>query len=224
MYRYETHLHTSVGSACSDFTPEEIVEKYTRLGYAGIFVSDHFLNGNTTVPRDLPWKERIALFCEGYRRVKKQAEGSGLDVFFAWEYSYKGTDFLVYNLGGEWLAEHSEIMDMRVTEFGPYAKEHGGLVVQAHPYREDFYIDHIRLFPRSVEGMETLNACRREHENKLADIACDVYGLSKTAGSDIHHKAQTFFAGMEFETKLTSEADYAERIRKGEGKIFTLRD
>ena len=98
MYRYETHLHTAITSACSVFQPEEIVEKYTRLGYAGVFVTDHFLNGNTTVPAELPWAERVKTFMQGYRAVKAQAEGTGLDVFFGFEYSYRGTDFLVYGL------------------------------------------------------------------------------------------------------------------------------
>lgn len=88
MYRYETHLHTSVTSACSVFTPEEVVEKYTRLGYAGIFVTDHYLRGNSSVPRDLPYEERVARYFDGYRAVKKCAEGSGLSVFFGVEISH----------------------------------------------------------------------------------------------------------------------------------------
>lgn len=222
MYRYETHLHTSLVSACSQFTPREIVGKYTGLGYAGIFVTDHFLNGNTTVPRDLPWKTRIGLFCEGYEEVKRVAEGSGLDVLFGFEYSYKGTDFLVYGLSGEWLLAHPEIMDMTVRQFCGFAREAGGLVVQAHPYREADYIDHIRLFPSDVDGIETRNACRIPRENHLAALLAKAYGLPETAGSDIHTAAQRHLAGMEFEEKLRSEEDFVQKIKNAEGRIFTL--
>ncbi len=223
-YRYETHLHTALISACSRFQPQEIVEKYVRLGYAGVFVTDHFLNGNTAVPRELPWKERIRRFFDGYRAVCECAKGTPLSVFSGWEYSYKGTDFLVYGLGEDWLFLHPEIMEMSVSQFCPFARREGGLVIQAHPFREAFYIDHIRLFPSAVDGLETINACRDERCNRLADNLAREYGLCKLAGSDIHTKDQKLLAGMQFQTKLTSELDFSERIKRGEGELFTLID
>ena len=223
-YRYETHLHTSLVSACSCFTPREIAEKYARLGYAGIFVTDHFLNGNTTVPRTFGWEARIDLFCTGYRAVKQEAKDFGLSVFFGLEYSYKGTDFLVYGLDAEWLLAHPEIMDMTLREFCAFARNEGGLVVQAHPYREADYIDHIRLFPSDVDGIETMNACRTARENFLAETLAKAYGLSQTAGADIHTRAQKTLAGMEYDKELPSERESVRRVKCGEGKIFTLAD
>lgn len=223
MYRYETHLHTAITSACSRFAPQEIIGKYTRLGYAGIFVTDHFLNGNTTVPQGLEWERRIARFCAGYRLVKKVAEGL-LDVFFGLEYSYKGTDFLVYGLDEEWLLAHPEIMEMQVTAFVPFARSEGGLVIQAHPYREAHYIDHIRLFPSVVNGVEVINANMDERTNRLAGIMANSYDLLTTAGSDIHGAGQVNLAGVEFKEKIKSERDFVNKVKRGEGSIFTLTD
>ncbi len=223
MYRYETHLHTKLTSACASFTTDEIVEKYTRLGYTGIFVTDHFLNGNTTVPRDLPWAERVARFCEGYRAVKRAA-GDRLQVFFGLEYSYKGTDFLVYGLNGGWLLDHPEMMQLKTSEFCPFARGFGALVVQAHPFREANYIDHVRLFPSVVDGMETLNANRDERCNRLADNLANEYSLVKTAGSDIHQAVQNRLAGLQFSTPLVDENDFVRRVKAGEGSIFELQD
>ncbi len=42
-YQYETHLHTSEVSACSVAPAVELVHFYKKLGYAGIFVTDHFV-------------------------------------------------------------------------------------------------------------------------------------------------------------------------------------
>lgn len=224
MYRYETHLHTALTSACSRFMPDEIVEKYVRLGYAGVFVTDHFLNGNTTVPPDLPWDERVDRFCGGYCAVKACAEGTGLCVFFGFEYSYKGTDFLVYGLEEKWLLEHEEIMGMTTSDFCRFARKEGGLVIQAHPCREDFYIDHIRLFPSVVDGFETLNASRNERCNRLSEMFADEYAIVKTAGSDIHAPAQKALAGMEFSSPLQGGADFAHRVKAGAGRLFTLTD
>ena len=55
--------------------------KYKEEGYTGIIVTDHFFNGNTTVPRDLPWEERVELFCKGYENAKAKGDEIGLDVY-----------------------------------------------------------------------------------------------------------------------------------------------
>lgn len=224
MYRYETHLHTNLISACSNFTPEEIVEKYTALGYAGIFVTDHFLNGNTTVSRNLSYEERVRAYCNGYEAVKKAAEGSGLSVFFGIESSYYGTDFLFFGLDGEWYRTHPEILGLTTRQLCHYIREAGGLVVQAHPYHEAPFIDHMRLFPADVDGIETWNACKSDRANRLADILANEYSLVKTAGSDIHTKGQKMLAGVQFETPIKDEKDFALRVKAGEGKIFRMVD
>ncbi|MBO5045854.1 MAG: PHP domain-containing protein [Clostridia bacterium] len=224
MYRYETHLHTHLISACSNFTPEEIVEKYISLGYAGIFVTDHFLNGNTTVSRDLPYKERVRAYCKGYEAVKKAAEGSGLSVFFGIESSYYGTDFLFFGLDGEWYESHPEILSLTTRQLCHYIREAGGLVVQAHPFHEAPYIDHMRLFPSDVDGIETQNACKSDRANRLADNLANEYSLAKTAGSDIHTKGQKMLAGVQFETPIKDEKDFVLRVKAGEGELFRLVD
>ena len=224
MYRYETHLHTSVSSACSRFTPEEIIEKYTRLGYAGVFVTDHYLRGNSSVPKDLPYDERVKLYFDGYRAVKKCAKGSGLDVFCGVEISHFGTDFLFFGLDEEWYVNNPAIMTETPREFCHRALDAGALVLQAHPYRERHYIDHLRLFPSDVEGIEIVNATEGERSNNLAKILAEAYNLKISAGSDIHRASQEELAGMEFQEKLKSEQDFIDKIRRGEGSVFTLTD
>lgn len=49
-----------------------------------------------------------------------------------------------------------------------FLMESGALVIQAHPFREADYIEYIRLFPRSVLGVEDINACRGDKENEFA--------------------------------------------------------
>ena len=59
MFLYDVHVHTSEASKCAPQSAAEMVEEYHAKGYRGIIVTDHFLNGNTRVPADLPWKERV---------------------------------------------------------------------------------------------------------------------------------------------------------------------
>ena len=46
IYRYETHLHTSPVSKCGKVSVRENLEFYKELGYDGVFITNHFLDGN----------------------------------------------------------------------------------------------------------------------------------------------------------------------------------
>ena len=56
-YLYETHMHTSEGSACGQSAGAEMARAYAENGYTGIIVTDHFFYGNTAADRRLPWSE-----------------------------------------------------------------------------------------------------------------------------------------------------------------------
>lgn len=122
MYKYETHMHTREASACAWSSGAEMAEKYKSEGYTGIIVTDHFFNGNSAIPRDLPWKERIELYCKGYENAKARGDRIGLDVFFGFEYGDGGSDFLVYGLDKQWLIENDHILDIGLTNFLEYAR------------------------------------------------------------------------------------------------------
>ncbi|MGN1234907.1 MAG: PHP domain-containing protein [Christensenellaceae bacterium] len=221
MYKYELHCHTARTSACSRLRAEEIVELFLANGYTGVFITDHFLNGNTTVNQTLPlapYERKIEEFCKGYEEVKAAAAGR-LDVFFGFEYSYLGTDVLCYGWKEEELKAFPEIMQMSMKEFCLFAPAHGAIAVQAHPFREDWYIDHIRLYP-DCEGVETLNSSRGELCNRLGRFYAESYGKIQTGGSDIHHAAQKMLSGMAFEERLTSERHLVQLLRAGKGRIL----
>ena len=160
MYRYETHCHTLYASACSELDAETLVRLYRENGYDGVIVTDHFLNGNTAVDLTKPWRAQIDDFYAGYERAAEAGARAGLKVFFGFEYSYLGTDFLTYGLTREWLKEHPGLLDLGTRAYLALARGCGALCIQAHPYREANYIDHIRLYPSDVDGMETINAAR----------------------------------------------------------------
>ena len=76
MFKYETHMHTKEGSACSSAPAADMARAHKEAGYDGIFVTDHFFNANTAVPRDLPWEERIDRYFLGYEHAKESATRS----------------------------------------------------------------------------------------------------------------------------------------------------
>ena len=164
-------MHTLPVSRCARYNVRENLEFYKSLGYDGIFITNHFLDGNINIDKTLPYEERVKFYFTDYYEALELGKEIGIKIFLGVEISYRGTDFLIYGLDEKWFLEHPEIMDMKKSEELPFLASHGALVIQAHPYRQDKHIDHIRLFPHCIEGVETINACRTELENRMADVS-----------------------------------------------------
>ncbi len=225
-YLYETHLHTTEGSACSRSAAEELVYVYKEAGYTGIIVTDHFYRGNTAVDRNCSWEDWVEAYCKGYENAKAAGDKVGLQVFFGWEESHQGMDFLIYGLDKEWLKKHPELREVTVEEQYALVHEAGGMVIQAHPYREASYIPEIKLYPRSVDGVEVSNASHygravdedgRSYYDQKALQYANQYQLPYTGGSDIH-STKLLYGGMEFPRKLTDVQDYIRAVLQREGR------
>ena len=221
MYRYETHLHTVPVSKCARANVRDTMEFYKSIGYDGIFITNHFIDGNINVDRSLPYEDRINFYFSDYEEAKRLESEIGIRIFLGVEVSYAGTDFLVYGLDKEWFLSHPDLEKLTKKQQLALYMENGALVIHAHPFRESGHIDHIRLFPRSVQGIEIINANRTDFENEMAKQYADNYGFFYFAGSDNHvGGAQKKFAGMESETPIIDEYDFIERVRESKMQIF----
>lgn len=226
MYRYETHLHTYPVSKCGRYGIRENLEFYKSMGYDGVFLTNHFLDANIGGDRTLPYEEQIEFFFSDIEEGERIQKDVGIKLFWGVESSYLGTDFLIYGLNKEWYLSHPEIMHVSRVEMLTMMANDGALIVQAHPYREASYIEHIRLFPRHVHAVEIINCGNKDFQNELAEVYADAYQLPKVAGSDNHIAGElSQLAGVEFETPLSSIQDYIDRVKRGEGHVFlTVRE
>jgi hypothetical protein len=214
MYKTETHMHTAECSACASATGAQQAEQYKALGYSTIIVTDHFFNGNTTVSRDLPWEERIGLFCRGYENAKKRGEEIGLNVLFGLEYAWNGADFLAYGIDGKWLKDNPDLLDIPVQEFCNRVHANGGAVVHAHPFREAEYITEMKFLPDYCDGVEVYNAGNRERIwDGRAKWYAEQYGLTQTAGSDCHHIGGDRFFATLTEFEITDISQYCAAVK-----------
>lgn len=221
MYLYETHLHTAPVSKCAKVGVRENLEFYKEASYAGVFITNHFIDGNINIDKALPYEELIEFYCSDYEEAVKLGKDIGISVFFGIESSYKGTDFLIYGLDKAWLLQHPEIRDMKKSELLQLYMDEGALVIQAHPFREASYIDHIRLFPRCVHGVEVFNACRSDFDNDMAKHYADAYGLLHFAGTDNHRGgAREVYGGMEAEIPVENEAHFVQLVLSGQAVPF----
>ena len=216
-YIYETHLHTSQASKCGRASGCEYVDYFISRGYSGVIVTDHFLSGNTAVPQDLPWKERIDLYAKGYEDAKRASAGTGFNVMFGVEHNFEGDEFLIYGLGKEWLIENSSIMEMGRRQLHDHVRSEGGIMVQAHPFRERDYLPNIKLTDDICDGVEVYNAENSDNMNALAFEYAKKLGVPMTSGSDIHRLHDRKLGGMLFEQEILSVEEYRDAVIKGEG-------
>ena len=220
-YLYETHLHTAPVSRCGRADVEQTLTYYKEAGYAGLFITNHFLDGNANVDRSTPWKDQLDFYFSDYHKAKELGDKIGLEVFFGIESSNGGADFLVYGLKESFYYLHPEIVDMTPRQKLHLFRENGGIVVHAHPYREASYIDHIHLFPRDVDGVEIVNACNNDVANTLAAFYAEQYGLAPFAGTDNHMAGYNpVYAGIATDTSIGSIEHFMDMFRKGEYEVF----
>ena len=78
-----------------------------------------------------------------------------------------------------------------------------------------------KLWVGSADGVEVINSCRSDFENRMAALYAESYGLLATAGSDNHRAgAITRLSGVETEEPICSPEDYIRLLREGKTHIF----
>ena len=216
-YLYETHLHTSEVSKCASSGGADYITGYKEMGYSGIIVTDHFFNGNCAISRKLPWEEWVNRFCRGDENAKKEGDRQGLDVFFGWEETFDNCDdYLVYGLDKKWLLEHPEVRTWTRGEQYRVVRENGGCVVQAHPFRQHYYINRIILSTGCVDAVEVANG---GHNDISYDTLAGRYAKKickpVIAGTDIHDSLSIYdgnLFGVYSHKKLNGIEDYVKMI------------
>jgi hypothetical protein len=219
-YLYETHLHTSRASKCAVSGGADYIAGYIDKGYTGIIVTDHFYNGNCALPGNLPWKEWVNRFCAGYEEAREEGEHLGLDVFFGWEETFDSCDdYLIYGLGKEWLFDHPECRYWTRGEQYRAVKEAGGCVVQAHPFRQRYYIARVILSAGCVDAVEAANGGHDDEADSLAYRYAKKIGKPIIAGTDIHNASDIYggeLFGVYLDRKMDSIEDFVKAVCNNE--------
>lgn len=218
-FKYETHLHTAEGSACATSNAVDYIEVYKKIGYSGIFVTNHFFGGNTCVRKNLSWAERIEQYCKGYELAFEACKNDeNFKVFFGIEQTFDGDDYLIFGLDKKWLLERPQIENMSHFEIFSEVNKVGGLMIQAHPFRLRDYIGAIHLHPREVHAVEVFNGGNSPFENEIAVLYAKNFNFPMTSGSDIHNANFVLnfpekIGGVEFDSPLEDVFDFAKRIK-----------
>ena len=223
-YRYETHMHSREGSACGKDSAADMVRAYHAAGYAGAVLTDHFIWGNTAIPRDLPWEERMQGYYDAYLSAKPLADELDFDLLFGIEHFYGNwKEILIYGLGVDFWKANPDIPQISVEELGERVHAAGGLISHAHPYR--FRASYMDAFYEPTltmcDAIEVFNGGNSsQEENDMALAYAQKHHMPMTGGSDAHHVDETARGYNALEKKAESYAELCEAIRTGKAIVM----
>ena len=192
----DLHIHTNLGSICSQLGPQELLDRAREMGIDAICVTEHHSH-------------------RGANKMVEFAEGTGYPVFRGVEIYTELGDMLVYGLKRETryhLTTFAELVEM--------AEEDGAVIVPAHPCRSKGRKHmHTHAFPEHIVehivAIETLNGGNTPRCNQAAQAVAEEFGLRGVGGSDAHAIWQVGKCVTVFERDIASEEELVEELREG---------
>ena len=220
MFLYEIHMHTRETSRCGESDAAQMVKIYADLGFSGLVVTDHFVNGYSKAAFPELWEDKVDAFLQGYRAAKKAGDALKIPVYLGWEYTLRrpyADDYLTLGLDEAFLYRAKDCHKWRFEEYAQAVHESGGILIHAHPFRHidycrDSYVAPVGL----VDAAEVYNGGNEEDKNDFYALqyALD-YHLPQTAGSDTHHVRTTNLGCIGFDENPADYRQLCSLIRSG---------
>ena len=201
----DLHIHTNLGSICSQLGPEELLQRAQETAIDAICITEHHSH-------------------RGANKMVEFAAGSGYPVFRGVEIYTELGDMLVYGLKRETkyhLTTFQELVDM--------AEADGAVIIPAHPCRGwGRKHKHSHAFPREIVGhiaaIETLNGANTLRCNEKAIAIAEELGIPGTGGSDAHALWQVGKCVTVFERDIHDEEELVAELRTGDYHAAYLED
>ncbi len=222
-FKYQMHAHTFPASDCGAMLPEELAQALRIGGYSGCVLTNHFYWGNTGIDRSLPWEEFVDRFTDDYRKAVSAAEKWDIDIIFGLEeHVGSGREILCYGVTPEMLLAHPELRESGVERWHSIMSGCGALCIQAHPFRDVWYVDSPGLLDfQYIDGFEIYNAANCEEDNNKA---LGAYGENPdkivVSGADAHTTDMLCIGGIESERRIRTGEELVSVLRAGSYKIL----
>jgi len=206
-FQTELHMHTSEVSMCAKLTAPQMADLYIRAGYHSVVVTNHY---SPTTAEAMGENWSTDRYLEGYRLMKEYARGK-LCVLLGAELRFYGdsNDYLLYGLTEDFLYGHPDLHKSKLKDFSPLAREHGILVIQAHPFRNGMTV----RMPELLDGVEVFNANTETFRNQIALDWARHYGLLGTSGSDLHSDRTVIGGGLLTEEPIESNEELVRILK-----------
>ncbi len=222
LYKYEMHMHTSPCSGGGSDIREHI-DALIAKGYSGAVVTNHFYRGDNRIDRSLPWEQFVDPYRQDYEKGLAYAKERDFDLLFGLEeHLGYGQEILLYGITPDGIAAHPELRGEGAEVYAEVVHALGGLVYQAHPYREMDYIK--KPFPLDrldlLDGIEVYNAANKPEWNERAQRLAEERGLACVGGSDAHRPQSAGRAGIAAKERLRSNEDLVRVLKSGEYTVI----
>jgi len=218
--KIDLHVHTSEISGCAHVTGEETVRLYAEAGYDAIVITNHFASYNQR-RFERAGLDFFAEYAKAFHLAEEAGKKYGLKVFGGYElrFDQNENDYLVYGMDLETAAREGEnFFQMGPREFSAYAKEHGILFFQAHPFRNHMTVTN----PNYLFGIEVRNGNpRHDSRNDIAAAWANRFPhLKKIGGSDFHQREDLAISGIETKKNVETMEDLLEVLTSGEYRVI----
>lgn len=221
MFKYEMHVHSKISGGGDDIVNH--IEALRKKGFSGMVITNHFFRGDTKVSRSLPWNEFVDAYAADYEKGKKIAKLYDFDLLFGIEeHVGDGREVLVYGITPDFLYTHPEIKRAEINDFVALVHKAGGLVFQAHPFRDRWYIANptpLKELP-ILDGFEVYNAGNHDDENLKAEEFSKSKACRLIAGSDAHSSKDAGKTGIISNVRLRTEKELVSCLKSGNYKIY----
>ena len=201
-----------------------LTQCYVEKGYTTVVLTNHlskFSYKNSRFDHSgWDWNKKVDYYMNGFHRLEEEAEGK-LNVILGCELrsNLDGNDYLLYGVTEEFLRSLPEMMDERLTVIREQLHAIGGLIYQAHPFRDSMQIKR----PSRLDGIEIYNGTAgTDSRNWIAEQWAERYGLRKCAGSDFHASSYVISGGIETEHPITNREELLAALKSDDLRL--LRD
>lgn len=208
-FRTELHAHTNPASPCSNFTPEEVIQRYADIGFDSIVISNHFYPGM----RFLDDKEKcLSEYLKDFFQSSEASKKYGINVIFGCElrFTENFNDYLLFGIDPDFVDTIYESMPNGLEAFSKKFKSEEHLIIHAHPYRDGM----TEMPAELIDGVEVFNL-HPGHNSRIAVAAkyAHKHNLIVTCGTDFHHENHQGMTALLTKTEMKTSHDIVNVLR-----------
>lgn len=205
----DLHAHSSGISRCCRIPYDAVIDTALDAGLDGIVLTNHYQKLYVTDGDARAFAHR---YIEEFHLAKAYGDTVGCKVFFGAEVTmerYDGAHLLLYGISEHFITENPALFDWTMEEMHRKVKALGGVLVQAHPYRQKKHLLDVRY----LDGVEV--NCHPIYGNSyfadMVEIAKE-NALILTAGGDYHADTYRPRCGTYLPDDLQDSADIGKYL------------
>ncbi len=226
-HKTDLHCHTAEGSHCSRESTRDTVERYIEEGFTSVAITNHvqfFRVGGSKEELDMVFDTYEDYIDHTYDVIDlaREIAGDRLNILNGMELMHCSSenDYLIYGLTRE-QAKAYKLTEGSLKELSNYVRSCGGVIIQAHPMREEMTI----VPPKYVDGYELYNNSKDWlYTNPIVQVWAAVNCFDKikilTAGNDHHNPSDDISAGILTKEPIVTNEDLVRTLNTKDFTIF----